>query len=140
MTKIVLTVSLLLLVLVGLAACDHVQRWLVPATPTAAVFADWFFHGCAFVDANGNEEIDTADEPLKGAMLLVGLKGGVGFGSATFSDGCATVTVPGGLSEDYWPVTLRMNPPPDTDYELVGPTEFILEYPESRADFLFVHP
>jgi len=140
MAKLVLTVSFLSLVLLVLAACDCVQRWLVPATPTAAIMADWFFSGCAYVDTNGNGEIDADDEPLKGAVFVVALEGGGGFGAPTFSNGCATVTVPGGLSERHWPVTLRMNPPQDTDYEQVEPVELVLAYPDSRGDFLFVHP
>jgi hypothetical protein len=55
----------------------------------------------------------------------------------TMDSGCATVTVPGGIGEKYWPVTVRVKPPEGTEYELVGPAEITLEYPESHADFLF---
>jgi hypothetical protein len=145
MIKIARYLLLPSLVLTVLAGCDFIERLLTPATPratpTAAIMADWFFHGCAYVDANGNGEIDTDDEPLKGAMLLVSLKGMVGFGAPTFSDGCATIVVPGGLKKDNWPVTLSINPPAEDDgLELVEPTEHVLEYPGSSWDFLFVRP
>jgi hypothetical protein len=74
-------------------------------------------------------------------MLLASLKGLPGFGAPTFSDGCATIVVPGGLKEDSWPVTLSINPSAEDDgLELVEPTEYILEYPDSSGDFLFSRP
>lgn len=141
MNKLVRHLLLPSLALMMLTGCDLIERLLLPPTPTAVIMADWFFHGCAYVDANGNGEIDTDDEPLKGAMLLVSLKGRAGFGAPTASNGCATIVVPGGLNKESWPVTLSINPPTeDAGLELVKPTEHVLEYPDSSGDFLFSRP
>jgi hypothetical protein len=120
-----------------LCACGGQGGLLNPATPTVPVLADTFFHGCAYLDSNGNGEIDADDQKLKNGMFLVALNGGAGFGAPTTEGGCATVTIPGGIGEESWPVAARMEPPEETGYELVGPAEIVLEYPESHADFLF---
>jgi hypothetical protein len=107
-------------------------------TPTVGVYADTFFGGCAYLDSNGNGEIDPDDLKLAGATFLVALSdGGIGFGADTSESSCALITVPGGLDEESWPVTARMEPPEGTDYKLVGPAEIVLEYPKTHADFLF---
>jgi hypothetical protein len=141
MTELVRYLLLPSLALMMLTGCDLIERLSVPPTPTAAIMADWFFHGCAYVDGNGNGEMDTDDEPLKGAMLLVSLNGLPGFGAPTASNGCATIVVPGGLKRDSWPVVLSVSPPvEDAGLELVEPTEHVLEYPDSSGDFLFSRP
>ena len=58
----------------------------------------------------------------------------------TGKDGSAFIIIPGGLSKASWPVRARMRPPPDTDYELVGPEEIVLEYRQVSVDFLFTAP
>jgi hypothetical protein len=108
------------------------------STPTAVVLADSFFYGCAYLDANGNDEIDDEDPGLKGATFVVTLKGGAGFGAPTPDNGCVTIVVPGGLGDDDWPVTTRMEPPEDSDALSEGSVEVVLEKPQSHADFLFV--
>lgn len=108
--------------------------------PTPQILADTFFYGHAYVDANGNGEIDADDPGLQGAVFEVTLSGKGGSGALTGKDGSAFIIIPGGLSEKSWPVRARMRPPPDTDYELVGPEEIVLEYPQVSADFLFAAP
>ena len=110
------------------------------ATPTTGVLADTFFFGCAYLDSNSNGEIDPDDQSVEDALFVVTLREGIGFGDSTTARGCAMVVVPGGLSEESWPVTVRMEPPEETSYELVGPAEVVLEYPDGHADFLFANP
>ena len=110
-----------------------------PPTPrkTQKVLADAFFFGHAYLDANGNGKIDEGDPGVKGATFVVSPSGMGGLTARTGSDGGAFITIPGGLSDKAWPVRARMEPPPDTSYELVGAAEIVLEYPKSSADFLF---
>ena len=108
--------------------------------PAQKVLADTFFYGHAYVDANGNGEIDPEDPGLKGALFQVALTGGLGNSAKTGTDGSAFIVIPGGVSKAGWPVRARMNPPPDTDYEWVGPAEIVLDYPETSVDFLFSAP
>jgi hypothetical protein len=107
------------------------------ATPTSGVLADTFFGGCAYLDSNGNGEIDAVDQVVEGARFVVTLREGIGFGATTSTRGCATVVVPGGLREESWPVTVRMEPPEESTYELVSPAEVVLQFPYGSADFLF---
>jgi hypothetical protein len=120
-----------------ITACTGPTSLLGLPTPTPQILADSFFYGCAYVDANDNGEIDEDDPGLKDAMFLVSTNNGAGFGARTSSSGCATVVVPGGLDDDAWPVTVRMNPPEDSSYTPVGPAEVVLARPKSHADFLF---
>jgi len=105
--------------------------------PKREILADTFFYGHAYVDANGNGRIDEDDPGLEGAMFVVRLSKMGGLTARTTSNGRAMIAVPGGLSKKEWPVTASMNPPPDTNYELMAPTEIVLEYPAGDADFLF---
>lgn len=125
-----------------LCSCNPQHDSIEPATatPTPRVFADTFFSGCAYLDSNDNGEIDPDDLLLEDAMFVVTLNGGAGFGGLTSENYCATVTVPGGLDEKFWPVTVRMEPPEGTGYQLVSPAEIVVEYPEDHADFLFTNP
>ena len=107
-------------------------------TPTVEILADSFFFGCAYLDTNGNGEIDPDDPGLKDVLFTVSMQGGMGLSAYTSGDrGCATIIVPGGLETDAWPVTASMQPPAESNLELVGPAEVVLAYPESHADFLF---
>lgn len=136
MTTMRQTLSLIVAMLL-LLACTGPTSLLAPPTLTPQILADSFFYGCAYVDANDNGEIDEDDHGLKDAMFLVTPQGGAGFGAPTSGSGCATVVVPGGLDDDAWPMTVRMNPPEDAGYTRVGPVEVVLARPESHADFLF---
>jgi hypothetical protein len=65
--------------------------------------------------------------------LLITLQGGLETGDATDEKGNAFITIPGGV--DY-PVTLRMEPPKDSNLKLIGPTS--VNYPsDTPAKFLF---
>jgi hypothetical protein len=140
--RILSLVSIILL----LCSCTQPETPL-PATPepedtptpraTRKILADTFFFGHAYLDANGNDEIDEDDPGLKGALFMVSPSGGAGLTAYAGSDGSAFIVIPGGLRETDWPVMARMEPPPDSSYELVGPEEVVLEYPKSSADFLF---
>jgi len=135
-------------VLVLICACNQPTPTSTPPPPTEAptptpkpapkVLADTFFFGHAYLDANGNEKIDPEDPGLEGALFEVALSGGGSSASRTGKDGSAVIVIPGGVSQKGWPVRARMRPPPDADYELVGPEELALQYPQVSADFLFV--
>ena len=71
---------LTLLVLLSLA-CSTIQgsdATQAPDTPgvtteedtPAPVMADSFFYGYAYIDANGNGQLDTDDPPLEGALFV----------------------------------------------------------------------
>ncbi len=117
--------------------CNPLHSLTKSATPTAMIMADTFFGGCAYLDSNDNGQIDPDDQRLEDALFSVALSGEGGFRAFTFKNGCATVTVPGGLGEESWPVTVRMEPPEETHYDLLSPAEVVLEYPKGHADFLF---
>jgi len=120
--------------------CNPLHSLMKSATPTAVIMADTFFGGCAYLDSNNNGEIDPDDQRLEDALFFVTLNGGYGFRAVTFKNGCATVTIPGGLGEESWPVTVRMEAPEGTGYERLSPGEVVLEYPKGHADFLFADP
>jgi hypothetical protein len=130
------SIRLALLTLV-LCSCASLFGSRDPATPTPAILADTFFTACAYLDANHNDQIDSDDPALKGARFVVALSEGFQFGATTLAYGCGTVVVPGGLSEQSWPVTVRMEPPEGSGYQLVSPAEVVLQYPKGHANFLF---
>ena len=107
---------------------------------TTVIYADTFFSGCAYLDANANGEVDSDDPMIGGAAFSVTLQGGGGFGDFTSEESCAFVTVPGGLSEEHWPVKASMRLPEGMNYEPMGPVEIVMEQYESRAEFLFAAP
>jgi hypothetical protein len=92
--------------------------------PTPVVLADSFFSGYAFVDANGNGQLDSADIPLKNATFVVQLEGRNMFGALTDETGNAFVTIPAVVR---YPVTLLMKPPKESKLALVGPVSIVLE-------------
>jgi acetyl esterase/lipase len=95
--------------------------------------ADTFFSGRAYVDQNGNQQLDEDDPPLPGAGFSV-----MGFGSFTDQDGYAWAMIPGGWDE---PVKAQMTPPQGSRYTLIGPGEVILQAGKvSSANFLFAAP
>jgi len=111
-----------------LAGCN------IPApTPTLQPIVDSFFSGYAYLDTNSNGEIDPEDTPVENATLIVTLQGGFETGDTTDDKGNAFITIPGGV--DY-PVTLRMEPPKDSNLKLIGPSS--ITYPSDEpAKFLF---
>ncbi|MCE9644707.1 MAG: hypothetical protein K8S20_01815 [Chloroflexi bacterium] len=105
------------------------------STPTAASVADSYFSGYAFVDANGNGQLDPADTPLKDAIFIVQLEGGAQFGGRTDESGTAFVTIPAAVQ---YPVTLLMKPPVNSSWTLIGPARIILQEPaREKTSFLF---
>ena len=112
--------------------------------PTWPVVGDLFFTGCAYLDVNGDEQIDAQDEPIARAFFTATLSAGAGFGAETSSNGCGHITIPGVSSEttgDIFPVKLKMEPPSGRGYKLLGAEEIILESPDpSQVDFLFQVP
>ena len=108
-------------------------RGPIPATPTPHILADTFFSGKAYLDVNGNQEIDATDLPLAGAQYVV-----AGWRASTDSNGYATVVIPGGWDQ---PVVAHMAPPEGSDYVLIGPGEVILQNRDkTSAEFLFAGP
>ena len=127
-----------ILFLPGLLACTVSLPARPSSTPTKPeVMADTFFSGCAYLDENANGIIDPDDLLLGGMTYTVTLAGGAGFGAGTSDGGCASIIVPGGLSETAWPVQARMAIPDGDAYESIGPSQVTLEYPQTRAEFLF---
>lgn len=108
-----------------------------PTSTPPSIMDDAFFFGRAFVDANGNGQIDPTDPPLKGAVLTVTDTRGASSGGITDDQGHAMAWFPGGGVQ--YPVTLRIKPPKDTAYTLIGPGEVVLQRGTS-ADFLFAPP
>ncbi len=102
-------------------------------TPDIRPIVDAFFSGYAYLDVNGNGEIDSEDTPIENATLIVTLQGGFETGGLTDKTGYAFITIPGGV--DY-PVTLRMEAPKDSNLQLIGPSS--VAYPSDEpAEFLF---
>ena len=111
----------------------------VPLRPTPsdpAILADAFFHGRAYVDANGNGKVDSDDPPLQGAYFNAADARGIDGGGFTNSEGFAMAWFPGGGAT--YPVTLRMQAPNDSTYVLIGLQEVVLQFGESAIrGFLF---
>jgi hypothetical protein len=102
-------------------------------TPSVQPIVDAFFSGYAYLDVNGNGEIDSEDTPIENATLIVTLQGGLETGDTTDENGNAFIVVPGGV--DY-PVTLHMEAPKDSNLKLIGPSS--VTYPSDEpAKFLF---
>src|SRR5258706_16247481 len=101
--------------------------------PTQPVLVDAFFSGYAFLDVNGNGEIDSEDTPVENAMLIVTLQGGFEVGDTTDEKGNAFISIPDNV--DY-PVTLCMEAPQDSILKLIGPSSITFPSDE-RSNFLF---
>lgn len=112
------------------AGCNFRSARELFVQETPKVMGDAFFFGYAYVDANGNQELDADDTPLSNARFQAG-----GFGALTDAFGIATITIPGGWSQ---PLAAHMAPPEGSSFTLIGPTEVILLQNETvRAEFLF---
>jgi hypothetical protein len=109
-------------------------------TPVPQIMADTFFFGHAYLDANGNGQIDEDDLGLEDAVFQVSSDSGMGSRGTTGENGSAWIIFPGGLRRKDWPVTARMTPPEGTAYVPITPAEVVLEYPGTSADFLFAEP
>ncbi|HET7142525.1 MAG TPA: hypothetical protein VFI68_00785 [Anaerolineales bacterium] len=123
-------ISFLLIFAFGISACNPITQ-----TPTPVILVDSFFSGYAFLDANGNGQLDSADTPLKDAIFIVQFEGGAEFGALTDQTGNAFVTIPSAVQ---YPVTLFMKPPEDGPFTLIGPLSIVLQETASeKASFLF---
>lgn len=103
-------------------------------TPTVQAMVDSFFSGYAFLDVNGNGEIDSEDAPVENAAFILTLQGGGEAGASTDESGYAFIIAPGGV--DY-PVTVRMEPPEGSTLKLIGPQEITFTSPGESPTFLF---
>jgi acetyl esterase/lipase len=131
MKKLPVLVILALFLLTTLACNLTTSRKSV--NPTPVILADTFFSGYAFIDTNGNGELDDGDQPLEGARFSC-----AGFGDETGTDGVAVVVIPGGWDRS---VEAQMAPPSGSGYTLVSPAVVTLQSPtKTRADFLFAPP
>jgi hypothetical protein len=118
------------IIALGISSCT-----VLSPTPTSNILADSFFSGYAYVDANGNGQLDPADTPLKDANFIVHLKDGTEFGALTDATGNAFVTIPSAVQ---YPVSLSMKPPLDSTLKLIGPAKIILDKAAGeKASFLF---
>ena len=113
-----------------LAGCT----FLPASTPTPQAYVDSFFSGFAYLDANGNGELDSDDTPLENAIFIVTLQFGGDVSALTDETGYAFIVAPGGVE---YPVKMRMEPPRDSTLRLIGPTELVHELADETPKFLF---
>ena len=114
------------------------------ATPTATkqptpeetvpVLADSFFYGKAYIDKNGNGQIDPDDPPLEGALFTATDARGASGGGWTDSKGSAMAWWP---SDSQYPITVQMQPPEGSAYTIIGRDQIVLQEWETSAEFLF---
>ena len=110
----------ILILLITITSCAPAST----TTPIVQPIVDSFFSGYAFLDVNGNGELDPEDTPVENATFIVTLQFGGEVGAFTDKTGYAFIVAPGGV--DY-PVTMRMEPPKDSTLKLIGPSERIHE-------------
>ncbi len=104
-------------------------------TPTEPALADSFFSSQAFLDANGNGQIDSEDTPVENAAFIVTLQNGGEFGGQTDDIGKAFITIPASVE---YPVTVRMEAPKDSALILLEPSTITLsEQTGETIKFLF---
>lgn len=119
----------ILILLISITSCAPKA-----ATPTVQAIVDSFFSGYAYLDVNGNGELDSEDTPVENATFIVTLQFGGEVGAFTDKTGYAFIVAPGGV--DY-PVTMRMEPPKDSTLKLIGPSEITHELADESPKFLF---
>lgn len=123
------SLTIRIFVLSLLAGCN-----LPTPTPTVQAIVDSFFSGYAFLDVNGNGELDAEDTPVENATFIVTLQFGGEVGATTDKTGYAFIVAPGGVE---YPVKMRMEPPKDSTLKLIGPSEITHELAEESPKFLF---
>ena len=75
---------------------------------------------------------------MGGIRFGVNMAGGILFGGTTSSsNGCYTVTVPGGGAEKLYPMTVTIKIPEEESVSLLGSEAVELAYPVSHVDYLF---
>ena len=119
----------------ALAGCIPISAQNLTPTPTPFIRIHSYFSAYAFLDANGNGEVDPADTPVKDATFIVTLPGGTEFGEPTDETGYAFITIP---AEVEYPVTLRMGAPQDSMLKAIEPSTITLLGPAGETiQFLF---
>jgi acetyl esterase/lipase len=125
--------AVILLIVLTTLSCQASSLLMGKSSATPAIYADTFFSGRAFLDSNGNGQVDSNDAPLKDARFTA-----AGFRDLTDASGYAMIVIPGEWEQ---PVTAQMAPPEGSGYTLIGPTEVVLQFGvQSSADFLFALP
>ena len=134
--KISKFVGVFVLVTLALTGCGFSDNSSASSEP---ILADTFFFGCAYLDTDRDGEVDEGDQGMEDGRFVVDFNGKKGvFSAPTGENGCATIVIPGGLLEEDWPVTGRMESL--SDYELISPEEVILEQSGSHhVDFLYTN-
>ena len=123
----VATAVIILILSITLVGCT--------ATTTEPALADSFFSGQAFLDANGNGQIDAEDTPVANATFIVAPQNGGEFGDQTDDTGKAFITIPANVK---YPITARMEAPKDSALILLEPSTLTLSEPTGETiKFLF---
>lgn len=111
--------SLLLTFLLALTGCIPALEQTQAPTPIESIHVHTAFSASAFLDANGNGQVDSADTPIKDATFIVALPGGTEFGDQTDDAGYAFISIPAAVE---YPVTLRMEAPKDSLWKAIEPS------------------
>ena len=123
LTFTVISIFLLAMVTIGCAG-----------KATEPVLADSVFSGQAFLDVNGNGQIDPEDTPVVNATFYVELNGVKAFGDTTDETGNAFILIPGGVK---YPVNVSMEAPKDSTLKLITPSTVTVLASTGAVQFLF---
>ncbi|HSL31533.1 MAG TPA: hypothetical protein VK900_20185 [Anaerolineales bacterium] len=130
-----IAISSLVLPLVALAACVPTSGQNPTPVPTEFIHVHSYFAAYAFLDTNGNGQLDSADTPIKDATFIAALQGGTEFGDETDETGYAFISIPASVE---FPITLRMDAPKDSTLKAIEPTTITLsEVTGETVQFLF---
>jgi hypothetical protein len=133
--------TFLILLVLNIAACSPPR--LRPTSPSIEFTLDVPVLGYALIDMNGNGQSDATDLPLEGAQFVITPTEGRQLRKSTDTASRASVTLSFGTNDElayFFPVTLRMEPPPNTDYILLGTEQVIANCCNPYAEFLFTRP
>ena len=118
-----------------LAGCISVSTQNPTPPPTEFFHVHSYFAAYAFLDANGNGQVDSADTPLKDATFIVALQGGTEFSDQTDDTGYAFISIPAGVE---YPVKVRMEAPEGSSLTIIEPSEITLSDATGESpQFLF---
>ena len=122
------TILPFIFLLIGITACS-------PSRTPAPVLADSAFSCQAFLDVNGNEQIDPEDTPVEGASFYVEINGLKAFIDTTDETGSAYILIPGGVE---YPTTVGIVAPEGSNLIVIGSeTMTITAETGPTATFLF---
>jgi len=102
-------------------------------TPDVRPIVDSFFSGYAYLDTNGNEQIDSEDTPVANATFYVEMNGVKAFIETTDEKGYAFIIIPGSVE---YPVNVGMEAPKDSTLKSITSSEVIVSTSDS-VQFLF---